>query len=175
MHYWKYPAYSFGTPSYVGRRHLWILPPTSPPPSNQSIYDFVDQRTSTGRSCSGDSIQKQVSNLSVCHVTAWQGAAGLPPKLWRQSSSSGGGASVSVRQLRRGSFGVSPAAPAGVLCSSPAAQLREYNPFRLHVAVESGIQRVRTKVPFPQLISTMAEKNPTTSLYLLWKYLRRQT
>ena len=48
------------------------------------------------------------------------------------------------------------------------------NPFLLHVAVH-GLQRVKAKVPFPQFFSTMAEITPTTSLYLLWKYQRRQT
>ena len=28
---------TFGDPFYVGRGHIWILPPTSPPSSNQSI------------------------------------------------------------------------------------------------------------------------------------------
>ena len=46
------------------------------------------------------------------------------------------------------------AGPAGVgLGGSPAAQLLEYNPFLLHVAVH-GLQRVKAKVPFPQFLST---------------------
>ena len=31
----------FGAPSYVGRGHIWILPPTSPSPSNQSIAKIM--------------------------------------------------------------------------------------------------------------------------------------
>jgi hypothetical protein len=69
---------------------------------------------------------------------------------------------AAIRQLRRGELG-----------GSSAAQLLEYNPFLLHVAVH-GIQRVKAKVPFPQFFSTMAEISPTASLYLLWKCQRRQ-
>ena len=32
---------SFGAPSYVGRGHIWIFPPTSPLPSNQSIAKIL--------------------------------------------------------------------------------------------------------------------------------------
>ena len=32
---------NFGAPSYVGREYIWILPPTSPPPSNQSIAKIL--------------------------------------------------------------------------------------------------------------------------------------
>ncbi|CAL8250440.1 unnamed protein product [Boreogadus saida] len=51
------------------------------------------------------------------------GAAGLPPKLWRQTDSSGG----------------------GELGGSPAAQLREYNPV-LHRSC-----RTAAKLPPPEL------------------------
>ena len=66
------------------------------------------------------------------------------------------------RQLRRGKLG-----------GSSASQLPEYNPFLLHVAVH-GPQRVKAKVLFPQIFSTMAEISPTTSLHLFWKWQRRQ-
>ena len=35
--------------------------------------------------------------------------------------------------------------------------------------------RVKAKVPFPQFFSTVSEISPIASLYLLWKYQRRQT
>ncbi|CAL8388071.1 unnamed protein product [Boreogadus saida] len=85
---------------------------------------------------------------------------GLPPSSPRRSCRTATEASAAVRQLRRGELG-----------GSPAAQLPEYNPFLLHVAVH-GLQRVKAKVPFPQFFSTMAEITPTTSLYLLWKCQR---
>ena len=31
----------FGAPSYVGRGHIWILPPTFPPPSKQSMAKIL--------------------------------------------------------------------------------------------------------------------------------------
>ncbi|CAL8250342.1 unnamed protein product [Boreogadus saida] len=69
-------------------------------------------------------------------------------ELLRQSGTSGGG-----------SFG-----------GTPAAQLPECNSFLL--AVQFGLQRLKAKVPFPQFFSTMAEINPTTSLY---EYQRRHS
>ena len=42
---------SFGAPSYVGRGHSWILAPTSPLPSNQSIDKII--RTSGQGALSG--------------------------------------------------------------------------------------------------------------------------
>ena len=86
-------------------------------------------------------------------------AAGLQTSSLRRTDAE---ASAAVQQLRRGKLG-----------GSPTAQLREYNPFLLHVAVQNGLQRVKTKVPFPQFFSTMAEITPTKSLHLLWKYQRR--
>ncbi|CAL8298997.1 unnamed protein product [Boreogadus saida] len=75
------------------------------------------------------------------------------------------------------SFGGSPAAPAGVLrelncrrswqlrrgelCGSPAAQLPEYNPFLLHVAVH-GLQRVKAR----KLQESANGNNPFSSM--LW-------
>ena len=43
------------------------------------------------------------------------------------------------------------------------------NTFPLHVVVQSGLQRVKAKVPFPQCLQP-----PTTSLNLLWKYQKRR-
>ena len=47
---------SFGAPSYVGRGHIWILPPTSPSPSNQSIAKIL---WTSGRALGGDVIAGQ--------------------------------------------------------------------------------------------------------------------
>jgi hypothetical protein len=102
---------SFGTPSYVGRGHIWILPPTSRPPSNQSIANILwNSRRALGGDVrafkkQGYSIQKWMSNLSVCHVTAWQGV--------RRNCRTAAEALAAVRQLWRGRFGGSPAAPVG--------------------------------------------------------------
>ena len=94
----------------------------------------------------------------------------------RQSGGSGGGSSAAaVRQLRRIVLPELSCRAAAELDSSPAAQLREYIPFLLHVVVHYGLQRVKFNVPFPQFFSTMAEITPTRSLYLLWKYQRHQT
>ena len=48
-------------------------------------------------------------------------------------------------------------------------------PFVSIFAVQSGLQRVKANVPFPQFFSTMAKITPTTSLYLSWNNQRRQT
>ena len=47
-------------------------------------------------------------------------------------------------------------------------------PILLYVAVQSGLLRVKAKVPFPQFFSAMAEITPTSSLNLLWKYQQHQ-
>ena len=78
--------------------------------------------------------------LSDCSSGCTPGAE-LPPKL-------AGSAGVGL--------GGRPAAPA---LSAPGVQ------FLLHVAVH-GPQRVKAKVLFPQIFSTMAEISPTTSLHL---------
>ena len=49
---------------------------------------------------------------------------------------------AAVRQLRRGG-------------ASVAAQLREYHPFLLRVAVLSGLQGIKAKVPLPQFFESL--------------------
>ena len=65
--------------------------------------------------------------------------------------------------------GSSPAGAAGLPRSGSTF------PFVSIFAVQSGLQRVKANVPFPQFFSTMAKVTPTTSLYLSWNYQRRQT
>ena len=91
----------------------------------------------------------------------------LPLKLCRTAGSSYGGV---LRELNCGrSF---PAAPAGGTqrqlssrSTIPFSSMSRFMEFR-----ES-----RPKFLFTQLISTLAKISPTTSLYLLWKYQRRQS
>ena len=53
-----------------------------------------------------------------------------------------------------------PGRESGSTGGSPPAQLPEYNPFLLHVTVQSGLQRVKANVPFPQFFSTTGRDNP---------------
>ena len=125
------------------------------------------------------------------------GAAGLPPSSpllqmpdCRRNSYTG--ILVAVRQLQLGGAsaaapagGASAAAPArGASAAAPARgasaadrQLRRGStiPFSSVLRFNTDFRRVKAKVPFPQFFSTTAEKTPTTSLYLLSKYQRRQT
>ncbi|CAL8234863.1 unnamed protein product [Boreogadus saida] len=140
------------------RQELWV--PGSNVHENycEHRYDFVDQRTSSSGS-GGSAAALQLSYGSTILFSV--GAAGLPPSSPHRTSAE---ASAAIWQLQRGKLG-----------GSPAAQLPEYNPFLLHVAVQYGLQRVNAKVPFPQFFSTMAEIITPTSLFLSWKYQRRQT
>ena len=80
-------------------------------------------------------------------------SGGLPPEL---PSDSRNGAARPLPELRRQSSGRSRAASlrdtSGSSGRSLAVQLREYNPFLLHVTVQSGIQSVKTKVPLPKFL-----------------------
>ena len=130
------------------------------------VGELRRQSGSSGRGSSAAA--RQLSSGSTIHFSAR--AAGLPPSSPRRMCRTAAEALAAVRQLRqpwqlrRGELG-----------GSPEAQLRENNPFFLHLADQYGRQRVKAKVPFPQLFSTIAEITPTTSLYLLWKYERHQT
>ena len=48
------------------------------------------------------------------------------------------------------------------------------NSFLFHVVVQSGLQGVKAKVPFPQFLLLHGRDNPTPLRVLLWKYQRRQ-
>ncbi|CAL8293167.1 unnamed protein product [Boreogadus saida] len=97
----------------------------------------------------------------------------------RQSfgGSIGKGILAAVRQLRRrrdctpgaellGCRRAPPAGAAGQLLKLPHRS-REYNPLPLHVAVKYGLQKVKSKVPFPQFFSTMAEMTHYESLLVV--------
>ena len=151
---------NFGAPSYVGREYIWILPPTTPPPSNQTKILWTSWRALGGDVCAfqkqGYSIQNWICTLSVCHVTAWQGvrrscrtAAKPLVAVWQPwQGSSSGESSAAVGQLRRGELG-----------GSPAAQLREYNPFFIHVAGQYGLQS-QGQSSFPPILRNHGWDNP---------------
>jgi hypothetical protein len=150
---------SFGAPFYVGRGHSWILPPTSPLPSNQSIAKILwtsrraapagGTRRQPGSSAPG------VQSLSLPDCRRAPPPPELPPKLRRPFSSQS-----TPPELPDSRFG--------------SGRKRPDSRSTIHVVVH-GHRRVEANVPFPQFFSTMAVITPTMSLYLLWKYQRRQT
>ncbi|CAL8321400.1 unnamed protein product [Boreogadus saida] len=115
------------------------------------------------------------AELLDCHQATPAGAA-RPPELLVCWSCHLASAPVQLPEYSSGAAGLRPDGFdgsrqlwSGELRGSPAAQLPEYNPFLLHVAVH-GLQKVNAKAPSPQFFSTMAEISPTMSLYL-WKMI----
>jgi hypothetical protein len=68
---------SFGAPFYVGRGHIWILPPTSPPPSNQSIAKIL---WTSGRAAPAWGARRQC-NPFLLHVTVQIGLQRVKAKV----------------------------------------------------------------------------------------------
>jgi hypothetical protein len=93
---------------------------------------------------------------------------------WRCSriSEAGRFSGVQIEPRHGGERDCTPGAELPDLCGAPPPELPRRS---CRTGSQSGPQRVKAKVPFPQFFSTMPEITPTTSLYLLWKYQRRQT
>ena len=173
MHFWKYPAYSyewvsFGAPSYVGGGHIWILPPTSPSPSNQHRYDFVDKRMSAEQRCLRISeAQRFHAKIDVLFVSLpFDWLAGSPAEL------------LYCRRVPPPELPYCRRAPMPELpyCRrAPAAvrHLRSGSPAALAGELQRQLSSGSTiPLSFPPILLNHGRDNPHYE-HLLWKYQRR--